>query len=88
MEEAERLCDRVAVIEAGRVAAVGSPAGLAGRLGGEQRIHCRPVRVVAAQLAVNLAVALVATAGILAVGRLAFGGAARTADAVSSLRTC
>jgi ABC-2 type transport system ATP-binding protein len=42
MEEAERLCDRVAVIEAGRVAAVGSPAGLAGRLGGEQRIHFRP----------------------------------------------
>jgi ABC-2 type transport system permease protein len=32
-----------------------------------------PVRVVAAQLAVNLAVALVATAGILAVGRLGFG---------------
>jgi ABC-2 type transport system ATP-binding protein len=26
MEEAERLCDRVAVIEAGRVAAIGSPA--------------------------------------------------------------
>ena len=42
MEEAERLCDRVAVIEAGRVAAVGSPAGLAGRLGGEQRIHFQP----------------------------------------------
>jgi ABC-2 type transport system permease protein len=32
-----------------------------------------PVRVIAAQLAVNLAVALAATAGILAVGRLAFG---------------
>ena len=32
-----------------------------------------PVRVIAAQLAVNLAVALVATAGILAVGRLGFG---------------
>ena len=42
MEEAERLCDRVAIIEAGRVAAIGSPAGLAGRLGGEQRIHFRP----------------------------------------------
>ena len=42
MEEAERLCDRVAVIEAGRVAAIGSPAGLAGRLGGEQRIHFEP----------------------------------------------
>jgi ABC-2 type transport system permease protein len=32
-----------------------------------------PVRVVAAQLAVNLAVALVATAGILTVARLGFG---------------
>ena len=29
MDEAEHLCDRVAVIEAGRVAATGSPAGLA-----------------------------------------------------------
>jgi ABC-2 type transport system ATP-binding protein len=42
MEAAERLCDRVAVIEAGRVAAIGSPAGLAGRLGGEQRIYFHP----------------------------------------------
>jgi ABC-2 type transport system ATP-binding protein len=42
MEEAERLCDRVAMIEAGRVAAIGSPAGLAGRLGGEQRISFHP----------------------------------------------
>jgi ABC-2 type transport system ATP-binding protein len=42
MEEAERLCDRVAIIEAGRVAAIGSPAGLAGRLGGEQRIRFHP----------------------------------------------
>jgi ABC-2 type transport system permease protein len=32
-----------------------------------------PVRVIVAQLAVNLAVALAATAGILAVGRLGFG---------------
>ena len=29
MEEAERLCDRVAVIDAGRVVAVDTPAGLA-----------------------------------------------------------
>src|SRR5262249_62360831 len=32
-----------------------------------------PVRVVAAELAANLAVVVIATAGILAVGRLAFG---------------
>jgi ABC-2 type transport system ATP-binding protein len=59
MEEAERLCDRVAVIEAGRVAAIGSPAGLAGRLGGEQRIHFHPSgpladRLLADRLLANL----------------------------------
>jgi ABC-2 type transport system ATP-binding protein len=54
MEEAERLCDRVAVIEAGRVAAIGSPAGLAGRLGGEQRIHFRPSGPLADRLLADL----------------------------------
>src|SRR5262249_18544187 len=54
MEEAERLCDRVAVIEAGRVAAIGSPAGLAGRLGGEQRIHFRPSGPLASRLLADL----------------------------------
>ncbi len=54
MEEAERLCDRVAVIEAGRVAATGSPAGLAGRLGGEQRIHFRPSGPLADRLLADL----------------------------------
>jgi ABC-2 type transport system ATP-binding protein len=59
MEEAERLCDRVAVIEAGRVAAIGSPAGLAGRLGGEQRIYVHPSgpladRLLADRLLANL----------------------------------
>ncbi len=42
MEEAERLCDRVAVIDAGRVVAVGSPAMLTERLGGERRVSFRP----------------------------------------------
>jgi ABC-2 type transport system ATP-binding protein len=54
MEEAERLCNRVAVIEAGRVAAVGSPAGLAGRLGGEQRIHFQPSGPLDGQLLADL----------------------------------
>ncbi|MEJ3747204.1 ABC transporter ATP-binding protein [Actinomycetes bacterium KLBMP 9797] len=39
MEEAERLCDRVAVIDAGRVVAVDTPAGLTARVQGEQRIR-------------------------------------------------
>jgi ABC-2 type transport system ATP-binding protein len=42
MEEAERLCDRVAVINHGRVVANDTPSGLASRAGGEQRIRFRP----------------------------------------------
>ena len=42
MEEAERLCDRVAVIDAGRVVALDTPAGLVHRAGGEQRLRFRP----------------------------------------------
>ena len=42
MEEAERLCDRVAVIDSGRVVAVDTPAGLAAGAGEGQRIRFRP----------------------------------------------
>ncbi len=42
MEEAERLCDRVAVIDTGRVAAVDTPAGLVRRAGYEERLRFRP----------------------------------------------
>ncbi|BBB02265.1 putative ABC transporter ATP-binding protein [Actinacidiphila reveromycinica] len=42
MEEAERLCDRVAVIDRGRVAAVDSPTGLTERVQDGQRIRFRP----------------------------------------------
>jgi ABC-2 type transport system ATP-binding protein len=42
MEEAERLCDRVAVIDAGRVVALDTPAGLVSRAAPEQRIRFRP----------------------------------------------
>jgi ABC-2 type transport system ATP-binding protein len=41
MEEAERLCDRLAVIDKGRVVALDTPAGLAARTGGEQRVRFR-----------------------------------------------
>ncbi|GII63306.1 multidrug ABC transporter ATP-binding protein [Sphaerisporangium krabiense] len=41
MEEAERLCDRLAVIDGGRVAALDTPAGLIGRLDGAQRVTFR-----------------------------------------------
>ena len=42
MEEAERLCDRIALIDRGRVVAVDTPAGLAERTGGGQRMRFRP----------------------------------------------
>jgi ABC-2 type transport system ATP-binding protein len=42
MEEAERLADRVALIDAGRLVAIDSPAGLVALLDAEQRIRFRP----------------------------------------------
>jgi ABC-2 type transport system ATP-binding protein len=39
MDEAERLCDRVAVVDHGRVIALGSPAELIARLGGEHLVE-------------------------------------------------
>jgi ABC-2 type transport system ATP-binding protein len=42
MEEAERLCDRVAVIDSGLVVAIDTPAALAERVETEQRIQFRP----------------------------------------------
>ncbi|OLT30300.1 multidrug ABC transporter ATP-binding protein [Actinomadura sp. CNU-125] len=42
MEEAERLCDRLAVIDAGRVVAVDTPAGLVARIDDRQRVRFRP----------------------------------------------
>ena len=42
MEEAERLCDRVMVVDHGRVVAIDSPSGLIRRVGSEQRLTFRP----------------------------------------------
>jgi ABC-2 type transport system ATP-binding protein len=39
MDEAERLCDRIAIIDHGKVIALGSPAELIARLGGEHVIE-------------------------------------------------
>jgi ABC-2 type transport system ATP-binding protein len=44
MEEAERLCDRVMVVDHGRVVAIDSPSGLIRRVGSEQRLTFRPSR--------------------------------------------
>ncbi len=42
MEEAERLADRIAVIDGGRVIALDTPSGLVRRVDAEQRIRFRP----------------------------------------------
>ena len=42
MEEAERLCDRIMVIDHGRVAAQGTPTELIERIGGDQLLRFRP----------------------------------------------
>jgi len=47
MEEAERLCDRIALIASGRVAAVGTPAEIVALAHGEQVLRVRPEEPVA-----------------------------------------
>jgi ABC-2 type transport system ATP-binding protein len=42
MEEAERLCDRVALIDRGRLVAIGSPSELAAEAGGGKRVRFVP----------------------------------------------
>ena len=42
MEEAERLSDRIALIDAGRVVALDTPAGIVSRVDAEQRLRFRP----------------------------------------------
>ena len=42
MEEAERLCDRLAVLQNGRIVALDTPAGIVAKVGGEQRVRFRP----------------------------------------------
>ncbi|GAA4902087.1 ABC-2 type transport system ATP-binding protein [Stackebrandtia albiflava] len=42
MDEAERLCDRIAVIDSGKVVAIDTPGGLTARVDGGQRVRFRP----------------------------------------------
>ncbi|NUP01301.1 MAG: ABC transporter ATP-binding protein [Nonomuraea sp.] len=42
MEEAERLCDRLALIDSGKVVATDTPSGLVAQVGAEQRVRFRP----------------------------------------------
>jgi ABC-2 type transport system ATP-binding protein len=43
MDEVEELCDRVAILERGRIAALDTPAGLVDSAGGEYRMRFRPM---------------------------------------------
>jgi ABC-2 type transport system ATP-binding protein len=42
MDEVEELCDRVAILDRGRIAALDTPAGLVDRAGAEYRLRFRP----------------------------------------------
>jgi ABC-2 type transport system ATP-binding protein len=42
MDEVEELCDRVAILERGRIVALDTPAGLVDHAGGEYRVRFRP----------------------------------------------
>lgn len=54
MEEAERLCHRVAIVDKGKVIALGTPADLIGRLGGSQVLEFGSAPEVAAETLAGL----------------------------------
>jgi ABC-2 type transport system ATP-binding protein len=43
MDEAERLADRIAIVDHGRLIALDTPAGIVARVSDEQRLRFRPV---------------------------------------------
>jgi ABC-2 type transport system ATP-binding protein len=54
MDEAERLCDRIALIDAGRVVALDTPEGLAGLAGHERTVRFHPSRDFADRMLTDL----------------------------------
>jgi ABC-2 type transport system ATP-binding protein len=62
MDEVEELCDRVAILERGRIAALDTPAGLVDSAGGEYRMRFRPMAPLGEQ-------SLAALPGVVAVTR-------------------
>ncbi|MFF4698972.1 ABC transporter ATP-binding protein [Streptomyces chattanoogensis] len=90
MEEAQRLCDRIAVIDRGRVAALDTPAGLIGRSAQSVVVSFTPSAPLdPAELAALPGLGSVAPAGGRgggeAEGRLEIRGTDATVDAVISL---
>lgn len=73
--EAQRLCHRVAVLEHGRLLALGTPADLSARLGGKQRLLVE-IDPAQAQLAAQTLAGLPGIVGVEAgQGEVSFGGA-------------
>ena len=62
MDEVEELCDRVAILERGRIAALDTPAGLVDSAGGEYRMRFQPMAPLHER-------SLVGVPGVTAVGR-------------------
>jgi ABC-2 type transport system ATP-binding protein len=54
MDEVEELCDRVAILERGRIVALDTPAGLVDSAGGEYRVRFRPMAPVDEQSLTSL----------------------------------
>ncbi|GAB2867862.1 ABC transporter ATP-binding protein [Lentzea nigeriaca] len=82
MEEAERLCDRVAVFRDGRIAALDTPSGLVSRVDGSCRVRFVP----SAFLDVALLQALPEVAEVSQVGeQIVVSGAENLLHAVTSL---
>ena len=54
MEEAERLADRVAVIDGGRIVAIDTPAGIISRVNAEQELRFRPSAPITDRLLTDL----------------------------------
>jgi ABC-2 type transport system ATP-binding protein len=54
MEEAERLADRVALIDGGRLVAIDSPDGVVSRIEAEQRLRFRPSALLGDRLLTDL----------------------------------
>ncbi|WP_406206183.1 ABC transporter ATP-binding protein [Kitasatospora sp. NBC_01560] len=82
MEEAQRLCDRIALLDRGRIVALDTPGGLVGRSSGATVISFRPSRPPAEE-------DLAALPGLVSVetssGRLTLAGTDETVDAVLTL---
>ncbi|WP_405661370.1 ABC transporter ATP-binding protein [Streptomyces sp. RK9] len=82
MEEAQRLCDRIAVIDRGRVAALDTPAGLIGRSAGSTVISFTPSMPLAPA---DLAALPRLSSATEKEGRLTLNGTDATVDALLTL---